>query len=701
MMPVIPCSITTVSLIPGTAFTTVKNNSLTIFSLSRKSVIHRSSSKRFLLLPLATVRLFPQYRRRCSYHHKNRIHIVSATGTDVAVEEPDSAIANEDSTEASEIPSDAVVVSEEPSPNSDSSPAPTNAKRSRPARKSDMPPVKIEDLIPGASFTGKVKSIQPFGAFIDFGAFTDGLVHVSRLSDNYIKDVGSVVSVGQEVKVKVIEVNTETQRISLSMRESDDSSKLQQRKDAHASTEKAEPGRTNTSKPKSKKDVARKSTKFVKGQDLEGTVKNLTRSGAFISLPDGEEGFLPTSEEDDEGFGSVMGTSSLLVGQEVNVRVLRITRGQVTLTMKKEENLGKLDSQLNQGVVHIATNPFLLAFRENKDIAAFLDEREKKQEAIEKPVVPRTSEDSEGNVRRDDSVSDITEVQDQPAGSNKETNGVPSAVNNTGEDAIADISAKEVDVGTDALTDITDDEKDPESIISSSTSTVNVTAEKEAEVSSGTVAPERDVSTANEKTEEAPPPSDVIESSEKTDSPVEEANEILSPESQTGEDVIQSEASGITAEDKDQLQTHSAENEIPSATPLDSEGLEPNPDKNSSSTKSGLQPDVLPAQETADQTESDGQFISPESNSTKDVESIVNETQEGQIPASTEISSASQVDDKVGAETEKSSSYGDSNGQISVTTSEGSLNKGISPALVKQLREETGAGMMDCKNALS
>ncbi|GJZ36002.1 nucleic acid-binding, OB-fold protein [Tanacetum coccineum] len=132
-----------------------------------------------------------------------------------------------------------------------------------------------------------------------------------------------------------------------------------------------------------RRNEGRKTTKFVKGQDLDGTVKNLTRSGAFINLPEGEEGFLPQSEEADEGFGSLMGDgSSLEVGQEVKVRVLKIARGQVTLTMKKDEDAKAFDSKL-QGKVFTATNPFLVAFRQNKDIASFLDEREK----VEEPTV--------------------------------------------------------------------------------------------------------------------------------------------------------------------------------------------------------------------------------------------------------------------------------------------------------------------------
>ncbi|XP_047328520.1 polyprotein of EF-Ts, chloroplastic-like [Impatiens glandulifera] len=234
-------------------------------------------------------------------------------------------------------------------PLTDATPIPSNKTR---------PAVKKEDLVIGAVFTGKVKSIQPFGAFIEFGAFTDGLVHVSQLSDSFVKDVSSVVSIGQEVTVKLLEVNLETKRISLTMREGDEMDKKQQ------------------PKYDQKRNDVKKTSKFVKGQDLEGTVKNLTKSGCFISLPDGEEGFLPSSEEADEGIVNLMGGSSLEVGQNVRVRVLRLMRGQVTLTMKKDEDGEELDVKLKgQSVVHKATNPFMLAFLQNKEIAAFMDEK--------------------------------------------------------------------------------------------------------------------------------------------------------------------------------------------------------------------------------------------------------------------------------------------------------------------------------------
>lgn len=575
MNPVIPCSAGIVSFIPGSAFSARKNDSLTVLNLSRKSVKHGSSARRFLLPPFISFELIPQNKRTFLFLKKYRTTI-SATETDVAaVEVPDSPVANEDSAETSETPSVAVEVgvSEDSSPKSDPNPASAKARRSRPARKSEMPPVKNEDLIPGATFTGKVKSIQPFGAFVDFGAFTDGLVHVSRLSDSYVKDVASVVSVGQEVKVKLIEVNTESQRISLSMRESDDIGKQQQQKDGPVSSEKAGSGRRNASKPSSKKDDVKKSTKFVKGQDLEGTVKNMTRSGSFISLPDGEEGFLPMSEESDDGFGNVMGTSSLQVGQEISVRVLRISRGQVTLTMKKEEDIAELDSKLSEGVVHVATNPFVLAFRKNKDIAAFLDERENIQKTDEKPS---TEEIKETALQRE-AVLDVPDVQDELVKDNVEDDNSENK---------ADVEASSLDS---ASTAIVDDVRDPVSSISSPMSGVDGATEKEEKVTSESLTPEGDdASTGNQIIEEAAQ-THVTASNVITDSPPEIANE----------NVTESEVDLTVVDDEKQTQTSSAEEEFATAAPTDNNGVESSPDINGSIKGSDIASSAPAPQESA------------------------------------------------------------------------------------------------------
>ena len=78
--------------------------------------------------------------------------------------------------------------------------------------------LKLEDLNVGMVLTGTVRNVIDFGAFVDIGVKHDGLVHISEMSDKYIKNPSEVVSVGDIVKVKVIKIDTERQKVSLSMK---------------------------------------------------------------------------------------------------------------------------------------------------------------------------------------------------------------------------------------------------------------------------------------------------------------------------------------------------------------------------------------------------------------------------------------------------------------------------------------------------
>jgi len=76
---------------------------------------------------------------------------------------------------------------------------------------------KMEDLIPGMDLNGVVTNITNFGAFVDVGVHQDGLVHISAMSDAYIKNPADFLKVGQKVKVWVTEIDLARKRISLSM----------------------------------------------------------------------------------------------------------------------------------------------------------------------------------------------------------------------------------------------------------------------------------------------------------------------------------------------------------------------------------------------------------------------------------------------------------------------------------------------------
>ena len=77
---------------------------------------------------------------------------------------------------------------------------------------------EIKDLVPGMTLEGVVSNVAAFGAFVDIGAHQDGLVHVSELSDRFVRDPREVVKVGDIVRVRVLDVDVARKRISLSMR---------------------------------------------------------------------------------------------------------------------------------------------------------------------------------------------------------------------------------------------------------------------------------------------------------------------------------------------------------------------------------------------------------------------------------------------------------------------------------------------------
>lgn len=89
----------------------------------------------------------------------------------------------------------------------------------QPILRSDV--MSIEDLKEGMVLTGTVRNVIDFGAFVDIGVHQDGLVHISQLSDKYVKHPMDVVSIGDIVKVRVLEADAKKNRISLTMKNVD------------------------------------------------------------------------------------------------------------------------------------------------------------------------------------------------------------------------------------------------------------------------------------------------------------------------------------------------------------------------------------------------------------------------------------------------------------------------------------------------
>ena len=78
--------------------------------------------------------------------------------------------------------------------------------------------MELKDLAEGMEFTGTVRNVIDFGCFVDIGVHEDGLVHISQICDRFIKHPLEAVKVGQTVKVKVLSVDVQRKRISLTMK---------------------------------------------------------------------------------------------------------------------------------------------------------------------------------------------------------------------------------------------------------------------------------------------------------------------------------------------------------------------------------------------------------------------------------------------------------------------------------------------------
>ncbi|KAG2621244.1 hypothetical protein PVAP13_3NG230000 [Panicum virgatum] len=508
MTPVIHCSVGNISLFHIGSIRT--NREIQIRRLQGSARYSRvaSPSPRRLLLPQTAFHLISIYKRSWSSAQRQRTLSAATVGTNVTVEDQNSSSSGETSDENFEAAPDAVEASEQAEASTDQ--ASSARKLGRNIRKSEMPPLTDEDLVPGASFTGKVRSIKPFGVFVDIGAFTEGLVHISRVSDGFVKDISSLFTVGQEVSVKLLEANKETGRISLTMREGDDY--VKPKKEAPKATT---GGRSATATPRSsprqtkerQEAKATSESKYAPGQSLNGTVKSTTRAGTFVTLPDGSEGFLPREEEAVALF-TLIGQSAMEVGKQIRVKVLNVAQGQATLTMKDveddEDDLQTLNTELKRDWSR-GTNAFELAFHRNKEISAFLAQREKTkvpevQAAAGVAVVEADSSasatETEGKEEVSSSVEAATTSVEEAAPVDEESGEELSSVAEVATDIPAPVSEASSQEGIEDSTSVAD-AADDQTVESGSAPTIGV------ELSSNGVPDSTGVSSVSE-TEDKP-----------------------------------------------------------------------------------------------------------------------------------------------------------------------------------------------------
>lgn len=162
----------------------------------------------------------------------------------------------------------------------------------RRARKAKTP---LTELVVGSEVTGKIRSVMAFGAFIDFGAATDGLLHVSEICNEFVKDANEKLTAGETVTCKIKSINLEKNQLALTCKED------------------APPRERKPKVDLSKFDNADPQ------EFLTGKVNSITDFGAFVTLEEGVDGLVHISAIQDGGVKSV--SDVLSVGQEVQVRI--------------------------------------------------------------------------------------------------------------------------------------------------------------------------------------------------------------------------------------------------------------------------------------------------------------------------------------------------------------------------------------------
>jgi small subunit ribosomal protein S1 len=170
----------------------------------------------------------------------------------------------------------------------------------------------IEELEEGRTYTGRVTSLADFGAFVNING-ADGLVHLSELSWERIQHPSEILEVGQEVKVKVINVDREKKRIGLSLRALSD-----------------DPWRSRVGR-------------YSVGQLVEGVITRLTKFGAFARLEGDIEGLIHISEISENRIEHPR--EALKEGQTVALRVIRIDLDQhrIGLSLRKVDSAAFAD----------------------------------------------------------------------------------------------------------------------------------------------------------------------------------------------------------------------------------------------------------------------------------------------------------------------------------------------------------------------
>jgi predicted RNA-binding protein with RPS1 domain len=221
----------------------------------------------------------------------------------------------------------------------DAKPKRAKGRKPKPGPAASM---KIGELAVGQEYAGAVVSVTDFGAFVNIGCDVDGLLHISQISNDFVKNVADAVSIGQDITVRVLNVDLDKKKFSLTAKSAEE-----------AGSEKTERPRQARVKKERK---AKPQIPVKAGETVTGKIASVVPFGVFIEVGNGFQGMLHSSQMKlPEGVEDHV--NHLKEGDKIEARVANINREKISLTQLSEDEIKAQEEIQTRGLATVVDVP--------------------------------------------------------------------------------------------------------------------------------------------------------------------------------------------------------------------------------------------------------------------------------------------------------------------------------------------------------